>query len=121
MHNANQTQGKLGERLAAHFLKTKGFTIVAQNFFARIGEIDIVAEKDECRIFVEVKMRTSQDFGEPYEQVTQSKIQKIVKTASMYNQKFPIGDKLYRIDVISIYADDQKKTARIKWFTNITN
>ncbi|MDQ7055766.1 MAG: YraN family protein [Persephonella sp.] len=73
--------GKLAEEKAAEFLKNRGYQIVERNFRTKSGEIDIVACKDKTLVFVEVRFRSSKDFGLPEETLNRKKIQKIVNTA----------------------------------------
>ena len=62
----NQELGELGEKLAKRFLEERGYTIICQNFRTKQGEIDIIArDKYKTIIFVEVKTRTSLEYGNP--------------------------------------------------------
>ncbi len=112
--------GKKGEQLAAHFLIQKGYEVVMQNFWTRVGEIDIIAQNKDFLIFVEVKAKTSIDFGEPYEQVTPAKLKKMMRACKLYCSQHAIGDRMIRLDVISIYCELKTKQAHIKHFENIT-
>jgi putative endonuclease len=57
--------GSIGENLAAAFLVDQGFRIVARNYRWRRGEIDLIAQREDWLIFVEVKTRSSNAYGEP--------------------------------------------------------
>lgn len=57
--------GAIGENLAAEFLIEKGFRVVARNFRCRKAEIDLIVQRDNWLIFVEVKTRNSNAWGEP--------------------------------------------------------
>jgi putative endonuclease len=95
--------GKSGEERAAGYLRKKGYDILEKNYRCRFGEIDIIASKDGVLVFVEVKTRSSADYGFGYESVTQSKQGKLVKTAQFYmsgRAEVPA-----RFDVISIDGD----------------
>ena len=61
----NQKIGKLGEKLAAQYLESKGYEILERNFYCRQGEIDIIAKEKTKIIFIEVKSRTSVKYGKP--------------------------------------------------------
>ena len=93
--------GSEGEVLALQFLRKKGYVILAQNYKTRIGEIDIIAKDGETIVFVEVKARSNDSFGSPYESVNTTKRQKLKNLALLYLKKqkkeFPT-----RFDVISI-------------------
>ena len=80
----NYILGRSGESLAKEYLENNGFKILAQNFqFYRIGvqgrlaEIDIIALKDNIIHLCEVKTRSSNKFGSPFEQITKKQVQNI--------------------------------------------
>jgi putative endonuclease len=94
--------GKEGEKIAADFLKKKGYRIIETNFRCAIGEIDIIArEKDEL-VFVEVKTRTSGDLGFPEQAVGIKKQKKMSQLALWYLQKKNTKDTAMRFDVLAI-------------------
>lgn len=76
--------GKAGEIVAVKFLLAHGFKILTQNFRCQVGEIDIVATKENTLYFIEVKTRTSAIFGWPAESVTLKKQSKLQKLALYY-------------------------------------
>jgi len=76
--------GKAGENLAADFMLSKGWEIVARNFRYGKAEIDIIAKKDDWLLFIEVKTRSSSDFGEPEAFVDNKKIFQIYYAAEEY-------------------------------------
>ncbi|EAX48690.1 protein of unknown function UPF0102 [Thermosinus carboxydivorans Nor1] len=69
--------GKMGENAAADYLARNGYKILMRNYRCRIGEIDIVAERQGTIVFVEVKTRSSEKFGFPAEAVNYRKQQKL--------------------------------------------
>lgn len=75
--------GNAGEELAAEVLKAKGYYIIRRNFSCPYGEIDIVAIKDKIISFVEVKTRTSYQYGSPSEAVNFKK-QRHIRNAARY-------------------------------------
>lgn len=76
--------GREGENLAAEFLKDKGWEIVSRNYRHKKAEIDLIIQRDNWTIFVEVKTRSSASFGEPEEFVDEFKAQKIFEAAEEY-------------------------------------
>ena len=76
--------GKKGEQLAAEFLMKKGFEIVVRNYRDGRAEIDLIVRRDDWLIFVEVKARSSSDFGEPEEFVDVRKMNKLYEAAEEY-------------------------------------
>jgi putative endonuclease len=108
-----------GEDLAADYLKNKGYKIIERNYRKGYGEIDIVSTKNNLLVFVEVKTRTSNAFGEPFEQITKSKIRTLVKTSEYYKILHPQLPEGMRIDVISVSLDYESKS-NIIHIENIT-
>lgn len=100
MAQHNET-GKQGEESAARFLSEKGYTIICCNWRFGKGEIDIVSKKGDTMVFVEVKTRASNDFGEPETFVTRKKQRQIIRTADAYLRLKNI-ELESRFDVISV-------------------
>ena len=101
MYQRHET-GKLGEDLACKYLETKGYKIIERNFEARQGEIDIIAIDKKEIVFIEVKTRTSDNFGKGCEAVNYYKQQRYVKIAKYYTVCNKIKDVNIRFDVIEI-------------------
>ena len=100
---SNKIKGKLGEEIARDFLLKRGFEILDTNFrYSRYGEVDIVAIKSNIVYFIEVKYRTTNAFGMPFEAVTKSKLEKINACARYYLSLCKKKYKAYRISVVSI-------------------
>ena len=68
--------GRAGEKLAVDFLKKKGFKILKTNYKTVVGEIDIIAQDREYIVFIEVKTRSSDNYGLPREAVDRKKQEK---------------------------------------------
>ena len=97
--------GNEGEEQAAQFLRRQGYQILARNFTAAGGELDIVARHKNTLVFVEVKTRASTDFGGPAAAVTHTKQTRIVRAAMQYlKAKTPKFDSI-RFDVICVLPD----------------
>ena len=73
--------GNKGEAIAANFLRTKGFEILVRNFRHKRVEIDLIAKRNDWVIFVEVKTRSSNAYGEPEEFVDYQKTNNIFEAA----------------------------------------
>ncbi|MDI6604699.1 MAG: YraN family protein [Thermoanaerobacteraceae bacterium] len=100
----NKIVGNLGEKIAEKILKNSGYKIIDKNFKCSIGEIDIITEKDNNLIFIEVKTRTSIKYGCPSDAVNFYKRNKIIKVAQtfiMLNKKY-INFSI-RFDVFEIF------------------
>ena len=102
MTSSRQILGRWGESQAANFLEERGYEILERNVNTPYGEIDIIAEKEDVMIFVEVKTRRSGLFGYPEESITPVKQEHMVKASQAYLAEHPeLGD-CWQIDVISI-------------------
>ena len=110
--------GALGEKLAKNFLKKKGYRIRETNFRCRDGEIDIIAERKDYLVFVEVRTRTSSNFGSPEESVTAAKKAKIIASAFSYLNSHQDLPSLWRIDFIAVELDQKGKVTRIELIEN---
>jgi putative endonuclease len=103
--------GQKGEELVAQYYQNLGFKIIDRNFKftsgKQMGEIDLVAHKDNEIVFVEVKTRSNEKFGTPFESVDLSKQRKLVKMAKLYiNLKTKFHSSDYRIDVAAVDIDN---------------
>lgn len=96
-------KGILGENAAVRYLEENGYSVVDRNFRIREGEIDIIAEKGETLVFVEVK---SLPHGSPEllaHELDSRKQKKIVKTSKCYLQNHrQYNDKFIRYDVLAL-------------------
>ena len=97
--------GQEGEKIAADYLIKRGYKIVEQNFRCSIGEIDLIAWEKETLVFVEVKARSSSQFGGPDSAVTLRKQEKIIRVASAYLQQKKLLTVLCRFDVVGVIKD----------------
>lgn len=94
--------GSAAESMAADYLKSLGYKILDKNFTIRGGEIDLIARDRDILVFVEVKMRLSNEFGTALESINYFKIKALKKTSLFYIQKIKWGDKPYRFDLVTI-------------------
>lgn len=107
--------GNLGEKIAEKYLRNKGFEILTEQFYAgKLGEIDIVAEKNKKIHFIEVKTRTNRVFGLPEESITRHKQERIKKSVYYFLSKHNIGHENFQIDCISIELDYDTRKANIR-------
>lgn len=100
--------GKLGEQLAADFLVNKGYTILYRNWRHSHYEIDIVALKNDLPHFVEVKTRSSKQYGEPEESVNKKKIRSLLQAADEFLFRNPRYTN-FQIDILSINIHPQEE------------
>jgi len=105
-----KTFGHWGEEQAAKYLLKKGYSIVAQNYRCRNGEIDLIVSKAKVLVFVEVKARKTLAFGVPAAAVTRRKQAKLRATAWHYLGNCREHYLWIRFDVIEIYYLNQQLT-----------
>jgi putative endonuclease len=113
--------GRWGEALAADYLLGRGYTLVQRNARTPYGEIDLVMRQAEVTVFVEVKTRTSDQFGFPEEAITARKREHLLAASLSFLQEHPEYEGDWRIDVIAIRRLDPGKPARIRHFENAIN
>lgn len=108
MAQHNET-GKYGEDLTVEYLQKKGYTILETNYRFQKAEIDIIAQKDNTLVVVEVKTRSSKDFGLPQEFVKPKQIKQLVKAIDNYIVENDLDYDL-RFDIAAILIDQKTPT-----------
>lgn len=99
----NKQKGDAGEDLAVDFLQNLGYKILKRNFrFGRDSEIDVVARHGDALVFVEVKLRTNDAYGDPLLSITPAKQKKLRSAAGGYLYVNKINDVECRFDVVAI-------------------
>ncbi|MBT8220685.1 MAG: YraN family protein [Bacteroidia bacterium] len=93
--------GKKGEAIASEFLSNKGYRILEHNWRHGHGEVDIIAMAGDILVFVEVKTRSANYFGEPASFVDNKKMEKLSRIASVYMEKIR-HDWEIRFDIIGV-------------------
>ena len=117
--------GSLGERLAAAFLRGKGFAIVEMNYRKPWGEVDIVAKRGNCWHFVEVKsvsreiseQGSRENTHQPEELAHERKLDKVARTAELYMAEKGYTD--YQLDVVTVLLDHKNQRARCKLYEQV--
>lgn len=103
--NKRQIGGEF-EKQAANYIKKRGMSILEMNFRNRGGEIDIIAKDGEYICFIEVKYRTTNQWGSPLEAVNYRKQQQIRKVALYYMMRHGLHEWTpCRFDVIAFEGD----------------
>ena len=106
---------KIGEQLAVDYLSRNGCTILERNFTYQKAEIDIIAQKDDTILVIEVKTRNSAFFGDPQDFVSQGKIKLLVKAANEYIISNNIQMEV-RFDIIAVLKN--KNIEQLEHFEN---
>ncbi|UQB70588.1 YraN family protein [Epilithonimonas zeae] len=99
--------GKIAEDLAVDFLIKNQYKILARNFRYLKAEVDIIAEKENQIVIVEVKARNTDAFLEPQEAVNKKKIKLLISASNYFIEENNI-DKEVRFDIISVLPNKQK-------------
>jgi len=106
-------RGAPAEGLAAAFLEHEGLRIVERNYRCRFGEIDLVARSGPVLVFVEVRARSSEDFGGAAGSITGAKRRRLVAAARHYLASHRV-ERACRFDVVLVRGRD----GRIEWLTD---
>lgn len=123
-HFTSRTQkiGLAGEDIAATYLKHAGFTIIERNYTKKIGEIDIIAQKNGVLHFVEVKSIVSHETAEtynPFENITRSKFKKLGRTIEWYLAERKVScETPWQIDAIAVIINAETKSAKVEVMWN---
>lgn len=105
------------ESAAAAWLQTKGLVYLTRNFRCRGGEIDLIMRDGRTLVFVEVRLRSRDDFGSAAESVTASKQRRLIHAAQFYLATKPChSDAACRFDVLAAKRSDQ--TIAWEWVQN---
>ncbi len=114
--NPKKMQGDWGEACVAEYLRNRGYAVIASQFRCRMGEIDLIARKNDVLCFVEVKTRTDTEHGLPREFVGPKKQQRIRTAAAQYLARYDL-DCPVRFDVAEVYTNDalDRKHTRIEY------
>lgn len=99
---ASDKAGPLGERLASRFLKKLGYKILRRNCRNQFGEIDLIVRDGNEVVFVEVKTRTSSEWGDPAEAVTARKQKLIRLAAERIATRARIRNHPLRFDIVAV-------------------
>ena len=102
----NRKKGAEGEALAKKYLAKKKYKILEQNYKNKVGEIDIIAKDRDFLVFIEVKNRSTAEFGMPSEAVDARKQQKIRLTSEVYLKINHLSDVPCRFDVVEVLGDE---------------
>lgn len=127
MKQNNRQKGSKGEAAAAEMLQQKGYEILARNYGNKWGEIDIVArfqlldsrgKQEEYRVFVEVKTKTEDQYGEPWEMINSHKLSQVQNMGHLWCEE--MGWKgLCRIDVVGVWLDLSGEVSRTEHWENV--
>ncbi|WP_438446816.1 YraN family protein [Gorillibacterium sp. sgz5001074] len=111
--------GRWGEETAVRYLAGAGLQILARNWRARSGELDVIAEEGETLVFVEVRTRRSAGrFGSAEESVDWRKVRQVRDTATLYLYTTKQHGRKCRFDVIAVTGSPSQGTLAVKHIPN---
>jgi len=114
--------GAIGEEIAEEYLKKNNYVILEKNFrYRRLGEIDIISREKNYVCFVEVKTRSSVEYGYPREAVNRKKQENIRKLAQIYLAQRNINNADIRFDVVEVYIEKGDNDIQVKKVSLIKN
>jgi len=95
----SRAKGNIAEDRAVSFLEDCGYLVIERNFYSRFGEIDIIVTKNSVLHFVEVK--SGDDYELAIQNITPTKISRIIKTAHVYMKKNSL-DVDFCVDAVAV-------------------
>ena len=127
MYSESRKFGNKGEEIACKFLESNRFSIIDRNYLRKVGEIDIVAQKDGVTYFIEVKSvsrennsntGSSSEFR-PEDNIGPAKVASLKKVIEIYLNDKNMFDSKWSFSVITVKIDDKNKVARVKFIEDI--
>ena len=118
----NYNKGKEGEEIARNYLINKGFNLIESNYSNNLGEIDLIMSDKDWLVFVEVKLKIGNRFGQPEEMINKNKLNQIKRVAELFLvSKSQIAQKFvrYRVDAVCIELNEDITINRINYYDNI--
>lgn len=111
--------GRKGEELAEGYLKKEGYRILRKNYRCPLGEIDLVAKDRSETVFIEIKTRSSVEFGEPEEAIGHRKKRKLFQVAQYFLKETGLEDLEIRFDAISILLGERGRLEELRHLQGI--
>jgi putative endonuclease len=116
MSAARQALGRVGEGIAARWLRRRGWRVVAERFRSGHRDVDLIVERHGTVAFVEVKTRRDTAFGDPVEAVSWRKRRELIRSAMVWADRFGPPGASYRFDVVGVVVIG--RDARIRHVEN---
>ncbi|OIP84321.1 hypothetical protein AUK04_02505 [Candidatus Roizmanbacteria bacterium CG2_30_33_16] len=119
MNSLKQEVGKIGENAACDYLQKQGYLIIERNFRSKGGEIDIIIQKSNKIVFVEVKTRIGDTKGRPYEAVNYYKLSHLKRAIKYYLLQNPYKNSKLSIFVIGIILNEDHSIKELKCYEDV--
>lgn len=111
--------GILGEDLAVKYLLSNKYQILYRNYRTKVGEIDIITQKDNKISFVEVKTRVGLKKGYPYEAITKRKLNHLRAASTWFLLQNNYKNYKLSLDVVSVLLNEDETVKEIKFFEGV--
>jgi putative endonuclease len=111
--------GQRGEELALAELSRCGYQVVARNWRSRVGEVDVVAQRDGAWHFFEVRTRRGREFGTPEESLTPAKQRRMVNVALTYLAEHDLNDVAWRVGLVAVEMDRAGRLLRVEIYDSL--
>jgi putative endonuclease len=108
--------GDRAEHLAYLYLKKRGLSLLHRNFRCRGGEIDLIMRDADSLVFVEVRYRSSTDYGRAAETVSARKQDRIIRCAQYYMTRHGLWNTTARFDVVCL--EGNAENPRVEWISD---
>lgn len=114
--NQAHAWGERGEDLAHRYLQRRGYAIIARNFLTATGsaEVDLIAMHGEVIVFVEVKTRSTEEYGTPDSAVDDVKRRRIVRGAREFLQRYGQPEASIRFDIVNVLFEGGERVSHIE-------
>ena len=99
-------RGELGERAAKKYLQKQGLKFLTANFRSERGEIDLIFRDDDCLAFIEVKTRSSEDWGRPAAAVNAERRRRLSQCALDYLRRLKNPKVKIRFDIVEVLLNE---------------
>jgi putative endonuclease len=119
MSDARVRLGRRGEELAVVELGRCGYEVVARNWRCQVGEVDVVALRDEAYHFFEVRTRRGREFGTPEESLTPAKQRRMIDVARTYLGEHDLNDVDWRVGLVAVEMDRKGHLLRVEVYDSI--
>jgi len=110
---ARKDLGQIAEDHAARYLRSRGYRVLARNYRASTGEIDLIAEHDGAVVFVEVKSRSAHEVAQARDSVTSAKQRRIARTAAAWLAAQGGRERVTRFDVVEVAITPEGRVEEI--------
>ena len=105
--------GKIAENIVKKHYAKRGYEIIAENYYCRYGELDLIVCKNNVHTIVEIKTRRSHSFGWAEENTNQQKIDRMINSYLHYQMENNISN-FYKLEVIVVEMDKKISLKRIR-------